>query len=158
MNPADAKRIAEELIAQHLPTQGYRFAFDRAKRRLGCCHYDKRLITLSRPLTLLNDEAQMRDTILHEIAHALTPHAGHGPMWQAAGRRIGARPQRAASHDEVEMPEYPFALRCEGCGGEYPRYRRPRANYVCRPCWERHIVAGAPRPARLVVIDKRVRR
>jgi hypothetical protein len=35
---------------------GWRFRFDHARRRFGCCRYGPKLITLSRPLTLLNGE------------------------------------------------------------------------------------------------------
>jgi hypothetical protein len=53
---------------------------DSAVRRFGTCRYSRKLITLSRQLIELNDQARVLDTILHEIAHALAgPKTGHGP-------------------------------------------------------------------------------
>ncbi len=74
------------------------------RRRFGCCNFTRRRISLSRPLTFLNDEAEVRDTILHEIAHALTPKTGHGPAWKAMCLRIGAKPVRCFQTDEVVTP------------------------------------------------------
>ena len=65
------------------------FQFDRAKRRFGACNYTTRTISLSRTLTRLNDDAAVRETLLHEIAHALTPGAGHGPAWQVKCLEFG---------------------------------------------------------------------
>lgn len=80
-------------MAQH-GLAGWSFRFDHARRRFGSCRYRERVITLSRPLVLLNGVDEVRDTILHEIAHALTPGDGHGGKWKSACRRIGARPVR----------------------------------------------------------------
>lgn len=150
MERTAAKRIAMSLMEQH-GLRGWRFAFDRAKQRLGQCRYTTRTISLSGPLTDLNDEATMRDTILHEIAHALTPGDGHGRAWQAACVSIGAKPQRCAVASEVTLPEAPYVLVCPHCGSETPRQRRPRRGYVCRPCWEKHTRGQGPRPERLRV-------
>ena len=43
----------------------------------------------------------MRDTILHEVAHALTPGDNHGPLWRRVCRQIGARPERCYTNDAV---------------------------------------------------------
>src|SRR5690242_11321616 len=83
LNLADAKRLAEQLMKTHNVSLAWSFRFDSAKVRFGKCDYRGREITLSRHLVELNDEAEVRDTILHEIAHALVrPNVGHGPAWQ----------------------------------------------------------------------------
>ena len=148
MDPDAARRIALELLQRH-GLEGWRFRYDRARRRLGCCHYGERTISLSRPLTLLNPESVVTDTILHEIAHALTPGAGHGPAWRARAAALGARPRACATVGEVALPPAPYALVCDGCGQRIDRYRRPRRRYVCRRCWRRHLDGRGPRPAPL---------
>jgi len=47
-------------------------------------------LCLSRPLTRLNNEAQVRETILHEIAHLLTPGCKHNNVWRNKAVEIGA--------------------------------------------------------------------
>src|SRR5690554_5113054 len=117
MNLYAARYLATQLIQQH-GLAGWTFAFDHARRRFGSCNYTRRQITLSRPLTLLNAEAEVRDTILHEIAHALTPGDGHGDRWKAICRRIGANPSRCyTDHTVVSPPRRPawFQIGCAQC-------------------------------------------
>lgn len=148
MDPDAARHLAVDLMQRHgLGT--WRFRFDHAKRRLGSCHYTQHTITLSRPLVILNDEPVVRDTVLHEIAHALTPGAGHGPAWRRMAVQVGAEPQRCAEASGLNMPPARYFLVCDGCRKALPRYRKPRQRYVCRSCWARFERGAGPRPAPL---------
>lgn len=70
MNLVAASRLARELMDQH-GLKAWTFEFDDAVRRAGMCSYGKRRISLSAPLTRIHDEREVRDTILHEVAHAI---------------------------------------------------------------------------------------
>lgn len=153
MDLAAARRRALELMREH-GLADWRFRFDRARRRLGSCSYADRTLSLSEPLTLLNDAAVIEDTLLHEIAHALTPGAGHGPRWRAEARRLGATPRACVRADRVVVPAARYALVCDGCGVRIARYRRPRARLVCRGCYERHRRGGGPPPAPLRLVTQ----
>src|SRR3954466_6495925 len=106
MHLNDAFQLAVDLMRQHgLHDAGWRFTFDHARRRFGCCNYTRKVISLSRPLTLLNGEPEVRDTLLHEIAPPLCPpREGHGPRWRATCRQIGARPKRCYNDATVVSP------------------------------------------------------
>jgi predicted SprT family Zn-dependent metalloprotease len=82
-----------------------------------------------------NPESAVRDTLLHEIAHALVgPGEGHGPKWQATALRIGATPRACdTSPDTVVMPG-DWQARCPACEKTFHMYKRPRnlSGYSCR--------------------------
>ena len=85
--------MARRLMDEHGLT-GWTLAFVEAKRRLGDCHFRHHVIRISRAHALEGSEEQIRDTVLHEIAHAIAGHeAGHGPLWKVTARRIGATPR-----------------------------------------------------------------
>lgn len=85
--------MARGLMDEHgLDT--WTFAFLEAERRLGDCNFQDRVIRVGRAHALDASEPEIRDTILHEIAHALAgPEARHGARWKAIARRIGATPR-----------------------------------------------------------------
>lgn len=111
------------------------FAFNRRKRSLGVCYYERKRIELSTHYVPRNDDASIRDTVLHEIAHALAGRkAGHGAAWKAVCLAIGATPERCDAG--AVMPAGRWRARCPSCQREYSRHRRPRRNtsYACRKC------------------------
>jgi predicted SprT family Zn-dependent metalloprotease len=144
LHPHDARQLASDLLRRHgLPAAGWRFAFDHARRRFGSCRYGPKLITLSRPLTLLNSEDQVRDTLLHEIAHALCPGDGHGRRWKAKCREIGAKPARCYTEAAVVSPARrpaPYRLGCPPCGWWVDRRRITGRTYVCVKCRTRLVI------------------
>lgn len=146
MDLTTAGTMARSLMTQH-GLGHWRFTFDRARRRFGMCSVDRRLITLSAYLTGLNGEAEVRDTILHEIAHALTPGNGHGQAWKDACTRIGAKPERTfRESDGVQLPRTALRVGCTRCNWWAGRHRVTWRLQVCRKCrepviWE-HVHSG----------------
>ena len=152
MNLDDARRLAIDLIRIHLD-DGWTFRWSNAHREFGRCNYTHRRIVLSKPLTLTNDEHQVRDTILHEIAHALTPvtESPHGPAWKANCRKVGAQPVARYDARTVAKSAAPpagrwYGICTKGCGwGPVTRLRltdRLRKYGLCGDCrsplhWER---------------------
>ncbi len=134
MNLDAACALARAVLAEH-GLDDWTFAFNRRKRAFGLCDYTRRTIFLSSVLTELNGEAEVGDTLRHEVAHALAgPRAGHGPAWQQVAREIGAKPRRCYDADEVRQPPARYVLRCPSCRQETPRHRKPTGVYACRGC------------------------
>ena len=109
--------LQSEMNAHGLVARGWVAKLDDAKKRFGVCRMGPNEISLSRPLIHLNSEEEVRDTILHEIAHALAwirhrENCGHDERWKAICGEIGARPERCFD-EEVISPELPWAL-CHG--------------------------------------------
>jgi len=136
MNLYLARDLARTLIRQHGLVQ-WSFAYDHARRRFGSCQPTRKVITLSKHLVFLNDEEQVRDTILHEIAHALTPGDGHGRRWRAKCLEVGAKPSRCYTDEDVTSPPRrpaAFQMGCERCGWWVDRRRQTRRRLVCKAC------------------------
>lgn len=146
MSPHDAERLAVSLMRQHgLLERGWRFRFSSGRQQLGAAEVREqphpytgrpmqiKTIRLSRHLVRLNGEAEVRDTILHEIAHALAgPEHGHGPKWRAICHRIGARPQRLADETVITPPPR-YELVCQGCRQVIARrHRRASIRWLAR--------------------------
>ena len=136
MHLTDAEALARRLMGQHrLLSKGWTFRFNRRKRALGICVYGTKRIELSAYFVHQNDEEAVRDTLLHEIAHALcNPKEGHGPKWKRTCERIGARPERLC--DDAVMPQGAWRATCPGCGEVRSRHRRPMRGrkYFCTAC------------------------
>ncbi|PZR52640.1 sprT domain-containing protein [Xylanimonas oleitrophica] len=130
-----AAALGRRLMDEH-GLRGWELGWDHARRRAGQCRHDLRRITLSRHLTALYDETQVRDTVLHEIAHALVgPRHGHDAVWRAQALRIGGSGRRTTD---------PGAPAVEGdwvgvcpAGHRVTRFRRPSRPLACGRCGPR---------------------
>lgn len=131
--------LAAELMGDWgLLAKGWRFGWNGRRSHMGVCVY-RRLngraanrIELSRHMVGAPD-AQVRDTILHEIAHALAgPKAGHGPAWRAWAAKVGASPERCADGSGF-MPRGDYEAACP-CGTPHRMHRMPRCRYQCKRC------------------------
>jgi predicted SprT family Zn-dependent metalloprotease len=127
-------RLASQLLIRYgLPD--WSFSFNRRKREMGLCLYEPKLIQLSLHFVLLNDDEAIRDTILHEIAHALVgPGHGHDAIWKWKCLEVGAILERLCG--EVNMPLGRWQAICAGCGMLHHRHRRPKhlVGWWCRHC------------------------
>jgi predicted SprT family Zn-dependent metalloprotease len=129
-------RVAQELLAEHLPGGSWTFAFDSAKRRAGACDYSRRRITVSRYLAEKTDEDDVRQILLHEIAHALAGHAAaHGPRWRAVARDLGYTGERL-HNGPIAHERAPWVGTC-AAGHVHYRFRRPTGPLSCGLCARR---------------------
>lgn len=132
MNHAAAYDMGRRLLDQH-GLQQWHLTFDRAKRRAGVCRFRDTTISLSRHAVGLQTEEQVRETVLHEIAHAKAgPGAGHGPVWKRMAAAVGAEPVRCLPPD-VPMPDGDLVGTC-AAGHQITRHRRPSRVLLCTGC------------------------
>jgi len=141
-----ARALALSLMREH----GFghlEFEFSRSKSTLGRCHFlggKPFKIDLSGVWLPSLEEAQVRDTILHEIAHAIAgADANHGPTWQRVALSIGAKPFTTGKVEqntfmEVKRSVSKYKATCNGCGGDHLFDRMTKNwqqnRYVCKKC------------------------
>ncbi|UVG35070.1 SprT-like protease [Microbacterium phage Cece] len=129
---------ANALLREHgLWDKGWRFQWDNARRRGGAAHFTTKRITMSRHLVPLWEPAEVTQTLVHEVAHALVGHeVGHGPAWRAKMRELGARPDATHSNPTVQGR---YLARCPGCQKDVYRAHRwtkamAQGRHYHKPC------------------------
>jgi len=103
MKLSEAEELICELMERHeLFDECWSYQFDAASVRFGECRQRDKVLSFSKKLVYLNHESDVRDTILHEIAHALvgTGH-GHSEVWSRKCVEIGVSPNRYYSSREI---------------------------------------------------------
>jgi hypothetical protein len=141
MELSAALKMGRELMAANGLSDWF-LGLDRAKTRAGVCRPGKREISLSAYLTRLHPESEVRDTILHEIAHALVgPGHGHDAVWRAKALAIGCSAQRCSSPDAPALSGS-WTGTCPQ-GHSTTRHRAPTRVSICTIC-------GGPERARVL--------
>ena len=110
----EVRKFAEEKIAKY-NLDGWVFVWgERDTRYLGLCNYRKKQIILNKPWVKREGgivNADVKDVVLHEIAHAMTPGAGHGKDWKRVCRIIGAVPRATKTLPDAMKPAYKWEAR-----------------------------------------------
>jgi len=115
-----------ERKAKEFHLEGWTFSMDRAKTRLGSCNETKKKITISYHLLRgpTCDEKKMRNTILHEIAHAIVGVSHkHDEVWKTLARKIGCDGSRCGS---LDLPEAKYIMECPKKCFAQPYHRLPK--------------------------------
>jgi len=134
MKLQEAQELAIQLMKKHnLLNCGWKFKFDSAKRRLGSCSDWSSTITLSKDIVLVNDIDVIKNTILHEIAHALVGcRQGHNEIWKRKALEIGCNGNRVCRNG-VKV-EGKYVAECDGCGKTYYIHRVKKHHSSCGSC------------------------
>ena len=113
MNITEARLEVERQLDKH-GLEGWKFEAMNGKRLLGQCRYRDKTIRISRWLCRLGTDAEVLDTILHEIAHALTPGHKHSWTWKAKAIELGAKPVACQGAMSYEVP-HKYEILCGWC-------------------------------------------
>lgn len=97
-----------------LNIEGWDVDFDNAKSRAGVCKYGRQVISFSRHYIANAPLDDIRDTVLHEIAHILAGYdAGHGPIWVRVAQQIGCSGERCTA--APVSVDYRYEFVCDHC-------------------------------------------
>ena len=136
-----AQGCAHYFMCKHNLPSDWKFRWQDKKCSLGTCSYVDKEIRLSKWFVELNVQSEVVDTILHEIAHALSYERygkagkGHGKLWKKICKEVGAIP-KARCKSKLNQPKnhHKYIDTCS-CGITYKRHRlRSSRGYRCPKC------------------------
>lgn len=122
----EVRDLAYNLMEEHLD-DSWKFRFSRRTSVAGDCEPKPEIKTIRLPLwnALLSPEYAIRDTMLHEIAHAIDPYVKggphHGEDWKKIADDLGVDPDLNWDWTMVA----PWRGNCEAGHPNY-RYSKPR--------------------------------
>ena len=108
--------------------------------RLGGCNYKLLTIILNDFYVANNCEEVVVDTLLHEVAHALTPGHNHDCIWRAMAIQLGCNPDQDWKQGIIVQPGRYTAI-CPTCSAVFYKYRKPKplvGYYYCPKCGKEH--------------------
>lgn len=112
--------------------------FSNQKRHLGYCRPRRKIISISQAFMQTNPFSIMKDTLLHEIAHALhfleAGKTNHSNGWKKYALRVGCEPKRCATGEGLNMPQGNYVGVCPVCNKATHFYRKVKRTYSCSHC------------------------
>jgi predicted SprT family Zn-dependent metalloprotease len=130
--------MAGELMGQHgLSAAGWRFEWFRGRSVAGMCNYGRLAIRLSWFLIMnpkVTVEGDVRNTLLHEIAHALTPGHKHDAEWRAMAQSIGCDGRRCHALGDLTHARWRLTCPCGACNFSRHRITARARGLVCKKC------------------------
>jgi len=89
-------------------------------------------------ITRIQDSEQVKQTILHEIAHCFAfeiyQHRGHGFKWKQIARHIGYTGERTSLVEDKKLPKSKYTLKCNYCDHIGRMYKKPKRSRSCPNC------------------------
>lgn len=106
MNRNSASNLCREKLNEHgLSNWHVRLTSDPNQPFLGLCVHNDKCIIINAHHVDIHPHAEVYNTILHEVAHAIVgPGNGHNDVWEAKAREIGCDNTLPCSH--LDIPEH----------------------------------------------------
>ena len=137
----DVLRVCEDIYPNSTANIDLTLYENHARRILGQCRHD---VVCGKVLNAIcinkcmysRPQKEIRDTLIHEVAHAVEPRDHHGAKWKRAGDKIGKRwgiTVTRCGNLATKPNEQPFTLCCTKCSKTYRQFR------VCRSVEHPHL-------------------
>jgi hypothetical protein len=114
--------------------KGWNICMDNKKKSLGTTDYSKQTISISKHFLrgVTCNEKKMRNTVLHEIAHILTPGHQHDKKWKSVALKIGCDGKVCG---EMDLPDAKYIVTCKNKCFVNSYFRKPKVeNKICPKC------------------------
>ena len=141
MTKQELETLFNHYISKYPELSGWKLTYHNRKNCLGICKYIEREISFSNQYLSVMNEHGVRMTIIHELAHALTPHHHHDKVWRNKCIEMGGNGERVACDDyyiggfeglmKVKNSISKYYLICPECGYKIPTNRAPKVDSSC---------------------------
>ena len=142
--------IAKKVLSEHTELRYWSVTTNKRKTSFGTCSYTKKEIQLSEYKLPVMTDAGIKDTIFHEIAHALCPGHHHDRVWKMKCIELGGDGKSRHGAEKFKGGEEgmriaaekiaKYTLTCPVCGAVYYKNRRPANSSSCgkhgRRCYD----------------------
>lgn len=136
-----ALRRKLELDTQKLLTDrkltGWKVIFEHSISRAGRCRHDEKTISYGVPFLLYASDAERANTVLHEVAHAITG-AGHGHelTWKNNFLKLGGNGSVSSHYPDSIYTEANFTWlgTCPTCKDRTGMNNAPETVWGCAKC------------------------
>jgi SprT-like family len=96
-----------KLEVKLLCPKGWKFVWTDVLWYTGLCDYETKEIRMSFPIARYSLPKYLSETLLHEIAHSLTPGKEvHGKKWKSICKRLGVRPAIYPTNHESRIIDW----------------------------------------------------
>lgn len=112
------EKIATDMLINH-NLGDWKFIWNNrtSNKTWGICKYKPKEIHLNKKYALVETEENVIDTIIHEVAHALTKGDEHGELWKAKCRELGCRDEQFKNLEKDSMEKLArYKGVCPTCG------------------------------------------
>ena len=111
-----------------------------SKRKYGHCRWGKNEIAISKKFVAINNWNQMKQCILHEIAHALVgSKAKHGKEFKDVCEKIGCMEDGCYTKARnLNVPKSKYTIICKTCGRTQVKNRKRRSPVACSKCCKKY--------------------
>ena len=137
MNSSEIAHLARQLMNEHGLTH-WVVNLDRAEVRAGQCRFTTRTLGFSPKVMNQFPPERVKNTVLHEIAHALVgPGHGHDATWKAMAKKIGCDANRTYNSTGVSI-NYKYTVVCDAghvCGNYVRQSKSVTTKKRCALCW-----------------------
>lgn len=141
MTTTETLILCTELKNKHSELNTWKISFNKRKSSFGLCNYTDKEIQLSSVLIPTMTDKAIFETIVHELAHALTKGHGHDSIWRRKCIELGGDGQRVGGSEKIVGGEdgkiifmksnYKYTLTCPVCDTKSYVNRLPKRACSC---------------------------
>ena len=113
---------------------GWSFKFFKSNIRLGTCDYTNKQILINEEF-INRDDDEVKDTILHEIAHVLTFGCNHNNQWKLKCVELGCKP--SLESNVITKTNFKYEVYCPTCDKVIGKRYNRRRNMMHANCGSR---------------------